>query len=148
VLATGLKVRLFGGAKMEADGEPVNIGDAFFYKGMMISNVPNFAMAFGYTNASWTLKTDLTANYICRLLQYMDSKGYGVVTPRIPSGIIPDDFMPLQSGYIRRAIGQTPQQGSQKPWRVYQNYLVDIIQTRFSRIKNKALEFDPQTKKR
>jgi monooxygenase len=147
VLATGLKVRLFGGAKMEADGEKVNIGDAFFYKGMMISNVPNFAMAFGYTNASWTLKTDLTANYICRLLQYMDSKGYGVVTPRIPAGIIPDDFMPLQSGYIRRAIGQTPQQGSRKPWRVYQNYLVDIIQTRFSRIKNKALEFDPQTKK-
>jgi cyclohexanone monooxygenase len=114
------------------------------YKGMMLSDVPNIALAFGYTNASWTLKTDLTANYICKLLNYMDRKGYAVVTPRRQPGVAPKPFLNFKSGYIQRATNLLPQQGAKRPWRVYQNYFLDMMITRFGKIPDGILEFQSQ----
>jgi cyclohexanone monooxygenase len=107
----------------------------------MISDVPNLALAFGYTNASWTLKTDLTANYICKLLNYMDREGYNMVAPRRQSDVQPEPFLHFTSGYVLRANGILPRQGSRKPWRVYQNYLQDMFTIRYGRIADGVLEF-------
>jgi monooxygenase len=141
VLATGLNLRLLGGAKLTVDGKPVVANDIMVYKGMLVSDVPNLALAFGYTNASWTLKTDLTANYVCRLLNYMDRKGHAVVVPRRQAGVSAEPFLNFDAGYIKRAGHILPKQGSRKPWRVYQNYLMDMLATRFGRIADGALEF-------
>ncbi len=141
VLATGLKIELMGGAKITVDEKVVDPNKSMVYKGMMISDVPNFAIAFGYTNASWTLKTDLTSNYICRLLKYMDRRKYNVVVPRKIGGVDPEPFLDFESGYVKRAKDILPQQGSRKPWRVYQNYLQDMFTIRYGRIRDKELEF-------
>lgn len=142
VLATGLKIKLLGGATLEVDGKAVDTSELMAYKGMMMSGIPNMAVAFGYTNASWTLKTDLTANYVCRLLNYMDRKGYETVVPRKQDGVEAEPFLNLSSGYIQRASSIMPKQGSRRPWRVYQNYLMDMLTTRFGRIADGVLEFD------
>jgi cyclohexanone monooxygenase len=142
VLATGLKVRLLGGAQLTIDGKAVNTNEVMVYKGMLISDVPNFAIAFGYTNASWTLKTDLTANYICKLLNYMDRSGYAVVVPRKEAAVEVEPFLNFDAGYIKRANHILPQQGSRRPWRVYQNYFLDMITTRFGRIADGVLQFE------
>lgn len=142
VLATGLKMKLLGGIEVKIDGEKMESGNRFVYKGMMMSDVPNFAMAFGYTNNSWTLKTDLTANYICRLLNYMDKKGHDTVVPEGPEEGSEEAFLNLNSGYIKRAESILPQQGKHRPWRVYQNYLLDALMTRWGGIKDKVLKFD------
>jgi cation diffusion facilitator CzcD-associated flavoprotein CzcO len=141
VLATGLKIMLLGGAEIWVEGKQVHTNEVMMYKGMMISDVPNFTIAFGYTNASWTLKTDLTANYLCKLLNYMDRKKYTVVTPRKPADVEPEPFLHFTSGYVLRADGILPRQGSRKPWRVYQNYLQDMFTIRYGRIADGVLEF-------
>lgn len=141
VLATGLKIRLLGGAEISVNGKAVYLNDAMVYKGMMLSDVPNLALAFGYKNASWTLKTDLTANYICRLLNHMDRKGYAVVVPRKQAQVRPEAFLDFQSGYIQRANHIFPKQGSRRPWRVYQNYLLDMLMIRYGRIADGVLQF-------
>ncbi|MCP9234631.1 NAD(P)/FAD-dependent oxidoreductase [Lewinella sp. JB7] len=141
VLATGLKIRLLGGARVTVDGREIRTGDIMIYKGMLAAGVPNFAIAFGYTNASWTLKTDLTANYVCRLLRHMDRKGYRVVTPTREAGVDPRPLLDFSAGYIRRAGDKMPVQGSRRPWRVYQNYLADALLTRYERIDDGVLEF-------
>ena len=141
VLATGLKIELMGGATIKVEDNVVDPNKSMVYKGMMISDVPNFAIAFGYTNASWTLKTDLTANYVCKLLHYMDRKEYMVVVPRKKDGVEPEPFLDFESGYIKRAKNILPQQGSRKPWRVYQNYLQDMLTIRYGRIQDGELEF-------
>lgn len=146
VLATGLKMQLMGGAKIAVDGTEVKTNEVMVYKGMMFSDVPNLAMAFGYINASWTLKTDLTANYVCRLLQYMDKKDYAVAVPRRQAGIRPEPFMNFQSGYVQRASHILPKQGSGRPWRVYQNYLVDMLTTRFGSLADGILQFTGKPK--
>ncbi len=143
VTATGLKMKLLGGARITIDGKPINTHEVLVYKGMMMSGVPNFAIAFGYTNNSWTLKTDLTANLVCRILNYMDRKGYEVVVPVVPSDIQEEEFLPLDSGYMKRARHILPKNGSKRPWRVYQNYLMDMLLTRFGRVKNRHLTFGP-----
>lgn len=148
VLATGLKLKLLGGIDMRIDGETVETGNRFIYKGMMMSDVPNFAIAFGYTNNSWTLKTDLTANYTCRLLNYMDKKGYDTVVPKAPDETSEEAFLNLNSGYIQRAESILPQQGKHRPWRVYQNYLLDALMTRWGGIKDKVLKFDAESEKK
>jgi len=147
VLATGLKIKLLGGAGLTVNEKVVNMNDAVLYKGMMISDVPNLAIAFGYTNASWTLKADLTANYVCRLLRYMDRKGYSVVMPGRQDNVQTKPFINFTSGYVQRAGNALPQQGSRKPWRVYQSYLMDMITIRFGRIKDNVLQFDPKQSK-
>ena len=108
----------------------------------MLSGVPNLASVFGYTNASWTLKADLICRYVCRLLNLMDRKGMRQVTPqkRDEKAVAPfvERFNP---GYIQRAVAHWPKQGSKAPWRVYQNYIRDILSLRWSAVENDALEF-------
>jgi cation diffusion facilitator CzcD-associated flavoprotein CzcO len=147
VLATGLKIKLFGGVQVLVNGRLVDPDELMVYKGMMFSDVPNFAIAFGYTNASWTLKTDLTANYVCKLLRYMDKKGYAVVTPRKQFNVASEPLVNFNSGYIRRADSILPKQGSHRPWRVYQNYLMDMLTTRYGCIADGVLEFKSKHEK-
>jgi monooxygenase len=142
VTATGLNLELFGGAQSSVDGEPVDIASRVAYKGTMLSGVPNAALAVGYTNASWTLKCDLIANFVVRLLQYMDEHGYDSVTPLEPN---PDHerlpMLDLKSGYITRALDQLPQQTTRLPYRVHQNYFRDIGMFRKAPIDDPALRF-------
>jgi len=127
ITATGLKLLIVGGIEASIDGEPIEISQAVGYKGMMFGGIPNFAIALGYTNASWTLKCDLVAEYVCRLLAYMDARGYRVATPRAPDPAQPTEaFIDLKSGYVLRSIDQLPKQGASHPWRLHQNYPKDI----------------------
>ena len=148
VMATGLQVQLLGGAKITVDGNAINTRDVMVYKGMLVSDVPNFALAFGYTNASWTLKVDLTANYICKLLNYMDKKGFSWVVPRRQTGVTAEPFLDFDAGYIKRAAHLLPKQGSRRPWRVYQNYFLDMLITRFGAIADGVLQFHSGKEKR
>ncbi|GIZ53363.1 flavin-containing monooxygenase [Noviherbaspirillum aridicola] len=141
VVATGLQLRVLGGVALTVDGDPVRPNEAMAYKGMMLSDVPNFAMAFGYTNASWTLKADLTAGYVCRLLQYMDRHAKAIAVPRREAGVAPQPFLNFTSGYVRRAQNLLPRQGSRAPWQVYQNYLQDLLTIRFGRIADGVMRF-------
>ena len=142
VTATGLKMRLMGGIAIEVDGAPVDVADTTTYKSAMFSDIPNSASVFGYTNASWTLKSDLIADYVCRLLNHMDRRGYTVCTPRRGDAPITEDpTLPLTSGYIQRAKGLLPKQGAKTPWRMNQNYALDVLALRFGAIDDGALEF-------
>jgi hypothetical protein len=108
------------------DGKEINFGDTVAYKGMMLSGVPNFALTIGYTNASWTLKADLVAGYVCRLLNHMDATGRQIVTPVAPPADQPlSPLVDLQAGYVLRSVGVMPKQGSVAPWRLRQNYALD-----------------------
>ncbi len=141
VLATGLTVQLFGGMQLTVDGKTYQTDELMAYKGMMFGDVPNLAMAFGYTNASWTLKTDLTARYVCRLLRYMDKHDYTIAVPRREKDVTPQPFLDFTSGYVQRAGGSLPKQGSRRPWRVHQNYLRDSMIIRYSRLVDGVLRF-------
>jgi cation diffusion facilitator CzcD-associated flavoprotein CzcO len=134
VTATGLNMRLLGGIDLTVDGEAVRAPDHLIYKGMMLSGVPNLFVAFGYVNASWTLRADLTARSVCRLLNSMDAKGQTVCVARPPAGIGRRPVMELTSGYVQRAASILPRQGDRQPWRVPQNYLKDVAGMRFRRI--------------
>jgi cation diffusion facilitator CzcD-associated flavoprotein CzcO len=125
VLATGLELQLVGGLVLEVDGEPVDPPSTVAYKGLMLSGVPNFAFAIGYTNASWTLRCDLASRYVCRLLDRMAQTGYDTVTPLPPPDEARLPLLDLTSGYVQRAIAMLPQQGVREPWRVKQSYRYD-----------------------
>ncbi|MBK6005421.1 NAD(P)/FAD-dependent oxidoreductase [Ramlibacter ginsenosidimutans] len=142
VTATGLKLQLFGGARLTVDGRPVQVADALSYKGMMLAGVPNFALAMGYTNASWTLKAELIARQVCRVLNYMRDHDLDVCMP-VQEGDAgaTRPALDLQSGYIARAAGELPRQGSRKPWRIHQNYVRDLIALKFSPLRDGALRF-------
>jgi monooxygenase len=142
ITATGLNLLALGGAELSVDGSRVDIPQHMSYKGMMLSGVPNLAFAFGYTNASWTLKTDLTCKYVCRLLTHMNDNGYVQCTPqnRDPS-ITKEPFIDFSSGYIQRSIDKFPKQGSRSPWRLYQNYALDILTVRFGAVDDGVLLF-------
>ena len=142
VTATGLHMQLLGGVQVAVDGKPVKFGDTMNFKGVMFSDVPNLAAAFGYTNASWTLKCDLTCAYVARLINYMDRHGYVACTPRQrDASVKPEPLIDFSSGYIQRAIDQFPRQGSKRPWKLYQNYVLDLVNLRFGSVNDKALEF-------
>ena len=127
VTATGFNLLLLGGMDVVVDGEEIDFSERVAYKGLMLSGVPNLAMALGYTNASWTLKCDLVAQYICRLLAHMDRNGYATATPQPPDPSLPTDpIIDLRSGYVMRSIDQLPKQGASLPWRLHQNYFRDI----------------------
>jgi len=127
VTATGLELQFLGGMDLVLDGEPCNLADHVAYKGIMVCGVPNLAMTFGYTNASWTLKADLTAHYVCRVLKAMKRRGATSVTPQSPDGALSDEpYIALSAGYITRAASQLPKQGLARPWRLYQNYFMDF----------------------
>jgi monooxygenase len=142
VTATGLKLQLLGGIAVSIDGKPVEFSDTMNFKGVMFSDVPNLFAIFGYTNASWTLKSDLTCAYAARLINSMDRRGYVACTPRRrdPS-VKPEPLIDFSSGYIQRAIDQFPRQGSRRPWKLYQNYVRDLINLRFGSLDDGALEF-------
>jgi monooxygenase len=142
VPATGLVVKMMGGMEVVVDGVRADLAQKMVYKGMMFSDVPNLALAFGYINASWTLKCDLTARVVCRLLKHMDRHGYAFCTPRQGKAVIArQPMLNFTSGYVRRAEGVLPHQGSKAPWRVHQNYLLDMLIMRFGRVEDGVLEF-------
>jgi cation diffusion facilitator CzcD-associated flavoprotein CzcO len=142
VTATGLNLLPLGGMQVAVDGRDIELSKTMSYKGMMLSDVPNLASAFGYTNASWTLKSELTCAYVCRLLNHMDEHGYRQCTPRNPDpSIAQQPFVDFSSGYVLRSIDQFQKQGSKAPWRLYQNYPLDILSLRFGAIEDGAIEF-------
>jgi monooxygenase len=142
VAATGLDVKLLGGIALFVDGEPVNVADHFNYKGMMLSDVPNLALAFGYTNASWTLKCDLTARYVCRLLNHMDRIGRAICVPVLGGATFErQPMLDFSSGYVQRAAAILPGQGPRPPWRVHQNYLKDLVALRFHTVADTVMAF-------
>jgi monooxygenase len=142
VTATGLVMKLMEGVTLVVDGKPVEFRETFAYKGMMYSDVPNLASAFGYTNASWTLKCELTSQYVCRMLNYMDEHGYRQATPRNrDSSLQKIPVVNFTSGYVQRALGAVPSQGSKRPWKVYQNYLMDMLTLRLGALEDGVMEF-------
>jgi cation diffusion facilitator CzcD-associated flavoprotein CzcO len=142
VTATGLNMKLLGGAEIVVDGERVEPAGRLVYKGMMFSDVPNMALAMGYTNASWTLKCDLTNQYVCRLLNYMDSHGYVRCCPRRSDPSMKEEpIIDFSSGYVKRALDRLPRQGAVAPWRLYQNYALDLMALRHARLDDRAMEF-------
>jgi cation diffusion facilitator CzcD-associated flavoprotein CzcO len=143
VTATGLVLKLMSGLQLVVDGAPVDLPKTLVYKGMMLSDVPNLAFAIGYTNASWTLKCDLTAEYVCRLLNHMDARGYARCTPRVKDPDVKQEpVIDFTSGYVRRALDALPRQGSKKPWRLHQNYVRDLSMMRYGRLEDGTMEFE------
>ena len=142
VTATGLELQVLGGVQLDVDGHRVDPAATFNYKGMMFSDVPNLASSFGYTNASWTLKSDLTCAYVCRLLKHMEKQGCTQCTPRNTDlALAPEPWLDFSSGYVQRAVGRFPKQGSRAPWRVYQNYARDLVSLRFGAVDDGVMEF-------
>ena len=142
VTATGLNLEVCNGIKLEVDNNEVDISKTMTYKGMMFSDVPNLVATFGYTNASWTLRADLTSEYVCRLLNFMDKKGYANCCPRTAEYVEPDgDWLDFTSGYVKRSMHKFPKQGSRDPWRNTQNFPKDVLAIRWGNIDNKELKF-------
>ena len=142
VSATGLKLQLLSGLIVSVDGIPTDIAKSLAYKGMMYSGVPNLASSFGYTNASWTLKCDLTCEYVCRLLNHMDRTGLRQATPRRNDPTITEEpWLDFSSGYVQRSIEAFPKQGNKAPWKLHQNYAADIITLRLGKLDDGVLEF-------
>jgi cation diffusion facilitator CzcD-associated flavoprotein CzcO len=146
VVATGLELKQLGGAQLEVDGKPVHFPDTYTYKGMMYSDVPNLVQTFGYINASWTLRADLTAEYTCRVLNKMDELGVRQVTPRLRPE---DEGMPARpwiqdfsSGYMQRKMHLFPKQGDRGPWRNTQDFAADKKMVRKAPLEDGALVFE------
>jgi cation diffusion facilitator CzcD-associated flavoprotein CzcO len=142
VTATGLVLKLISGMQLVVDSKTVSLPQTLVYKGMMFSDVPNLAFAIGYTNASWTLKCDLTSEYVCRLLNHMDRKGYVMCAPRQNDPEIGEEpVIDFTSGYVVRALPMLPHQGSKRPWRLHQNYMKDLRMMRYGRVDDGTMEF-------
>ncbi|MEM1114641.1 MAG: NAD(P)/FAD-dependent oxidoreductase [Pseudomonadota bacterium] len=143
VLATGLNMQFAGDMQLSMDGHPVDLAAANLYRGMMLSNVPNMATVFGYTNSSWTLKADLVSQYVCRLLNRMKKRSQHTVVARLAAGeaACEEPLLDFDAGYVLRAQDQFPRQGKKTPWRLYQNYLLDFFSLRFSKLNSKELHF-------
>jgi monooxygenase len=139
IAATGLKVVAFGKTAISIDGRPADVAKAMIYKGMMLGDVPNMMFIFGYTNASWTLKADLSCDYLLRLLKRMDATGAKAAIARRDPDVGEIPFLDFTSGYVRRALPLLPKQGARRPWRLYQNYLLDLLTLRFGRIEDGTL---------
>jgi monooxygenase len=131
VTATGLRLVACGGIRLVVDGTEIDPGATFIHRASMLSGVPNLAMSVGYTNASWTLRSDLTARHVCALLAHMDRHGYASATPRLDEAPEPAPLLPLTSGYVVRAAAALPKQGARAPWVMRQNYLLDRLDARF-----------------
>ena len=140
VTATGLELQALSGTRLSVDGREVDLAKTYNYKGLMLSDVPNLASTFGYTNASWTLKADLTCGYVCRLLNTMKKRGLRQVTPRVSGPIEARPFLDFTSGYVTRAMARFPKQGDKAPWRVHQNYARDLVAMRFGGV-DEDMEF-------
>jgi len=142
VTATGLNMQLLGGLTPTLNGEPIDLTKLMTYKGLMFSGIPNFAITFGYTNASWTLKADLVSEFVCRVLNYMDAKGFDTVVPEHPGASVDElPFMDFTPGYFQRSMALLPKSGSKAPWRLKQNYLLDLRLIRQGKVDEESLHF-------
>ena len=146
--ATGIELNSLNDINVTVDNTKINAHERLTYKGMMLSGVPNFALSFGYVNASWTLRADLTCEYVCRLINLMDKKGVACCAPvDDPSAYGNDDLIDFTSGYVQRGLHLMPKQGNKAPWKNYQNYLKDIFAVRLFSIKDSNLNFYNQKNK-
>ncbi|HYB39548.1 MAG TPA: NAD(P)/FAD-dependent oxidoreductase [Mycobacterium sp.] len=146
ITATGLNLQLFGGATVTVDGQPVDLTQTMAYKGMMLSGLPNMAYTIGYTNIGWTLKADLVSEFVCRILNYMDANGFDTVVAEHPGSDVDErPFMEFTPGYVLRSLDELPKQGSRKPWRLNQNYLLDVQLIRRGKVNDEGLRFAKQT---
>ncbi|MDP2775262.1 MAG: NAD(P)/FAD-dependent oxidoreductase, partial [Nocardioides sp.] len=141
VTATGLRLLPFGGITLSVDGEPVDVSRTMAYKALMLSGVPNFAYTIGYTNASWTLKADLVADYVCRLLSHLDEHGLSMVVPERDPAVQERPFMDISAGYVVRALDFLPKQGDRAPWLLKQNYVTDVRTIRRGEVDDGVLSF-------
>ncbi len=142
ITATGLNLLFLGGMQLGVDGEDVDPSTRMTYKGMLLNDVPNFTMTLGYTNASWTLKADLTSEYVCRLLNHMDANGYGECVARITDPSVKEEpVLDFTSGYVLRSLDKLPKQGSKAPWKLRQNYAFDIRMIRRGPIEDDSMTF-------
>jgi cation diffusion facilitator CzcD-associated flavoprotein CzcO len=142
VTATGLVLQVVGGLEVAVDGAKVDFSKKLTYKGMMYADVPNMASAFGYTNASWTLKCDLTCEYVCRLINYMDRHGFRQCVPHNADPAISAlPSLDFSSGYVQRSVAKMPKQGSKRPWRLYQNYALDVVSLRFGKVDDGVMQY-------
>jgi cation diffusion facilitator CzcD-associated flavoprotein CzcO len=142
VTATGLNLLFLGGMRLSVDGVEPDVPRTFTYKGMMLAGVPNFSFTVGYTNASWTLKADLTSEYACRLLGYMDERGYDYCVPEVSDPSVTEQpLLDFNSGYVLRALDQLPKQGSKEPWKLKQNYPLDLRALRYGPLDDGTIRF-------
>ena len=141
VTATGLKLQVLSDVVFTVDGERQDFARAMTYRGMMFSDVPNLSYSFGYTNASWTLKADLTSAYLCRLLNHMRARGFEIAIPRRDPDVAELPFVDFSSGYFERAKHLLPKQGVARPWRLYQNYALDMASLKYGRIDDGTIHF-------
>ena len=142
VTATGIELNSLNDINVSLDNIKINANERLTYKGMMLSGVPNFALSFGYVNASWTLRADLTCEYVCRLIKLMDKKGVDCCVPLDDKTAYgDDDLIDFTSGYVQRGLHLMPKQGNKAPWKNYQNYLKDIFAVRLFSIKDSNLNF-------
>jgi monooxygenase len=143
VTATGLRLKVMGGAQISVDGRTVDPAQTLVYRGLMYSGVPNLAVATGYTNASWTLRCELAARYVCRVLNHMEARGQDTCVPvaQPRDSAMTRPFLDLTSGYVQRAAAMLPRQGARMPWRIRQNYLLDLLAMKFSPLRDGSLRF-------
>jgi cation diffusion facilitator CzcD-associated flavoprotein CzcO len=142
ISATGIELNALNDINVSVDGVKVEANRKLSYKGMMLSGVPNLAITFGYVNSSWTLRADLTCEYVCRLINTMDKEGCAACSPEEDlNALVEDDYIDFTSGYVQRALDRLPKQGKKSPWRNYQNYLLDIFYVRLFSIKDSTLRF-------
>jgi monooxygenase len=144
VTATGLQLVAFGGVELSVDGEAVDLSRQFVWQGAMLTGVPNFAVCIGYTNASWTLRADLTSRLVCRVLNHMRKHDLAAVVPRADPGLAERPLLDLAAGYVQRSIAAFPKQGDRAPWRVRQNYILDSAVTLRSNL-SKTLQATPNS---
>jgi hypothetical protein len=141
VTATGLNLQLMSDVVFTVDGERRDLSQSMTYRGMMFSDVPNMSFSFGYTNASWTLKADLTSTYLCRILNHMQAKGCDIALPRRDPDVEELPFVDFSSGYFQRAKHLLPSQGATRPWRLYQNYALDMASLKYGRVDDGTMVF-------
>jgi monooxygenase len=144
ITATGLELQVLSDVAFSVDGKPIDLAETYNYKGMMFSGVPNMASSFGYTNASWTLKADLTCGYVCRLLNTMMKRRLRQATPTLgATAPAPRPFLDFSSGYVTRAMAKFPKQGSKAPWRLHQNYVRDLLALRYGSVDDAMVFSNP-----
>lgn len=141
VTATGLKLLFLGGAEMEVNGNKINPPDLLCYRGMMFNDVPNLVVLVGYTNASWTLKCDLSCEYFCRLLKRMDKTNTAICYPKLNEQLETEPLIDFNSGYVLRALNEIPKQGKKRPWKVFQNYILDMFNFKYSSLNDDVMTF-------
>lgn len=142
VSATGLDIQIMGGIEVFVDNQPYDFSQKMIYRGVLFEDLPNLGMIFGYTNASWTLKADLVSEYMCRVINHLDKSDTVMAVPKDNQSMKHIPFMDMTSGYIQRALNRAPKQGEKLPWRLYQNYLKDMLMLRYGKLNDGVLEFN------